>query len=97
MGRRCRLPGGRARLAVLAGEVGGGWSPETMSFLSQRQRVQSRRQAILSCAAAKALAGAVGDARSPGADGDTPASHVLRDFQFFCRVGLSTFVFSGAL
>ena len=31
-------PRGRARLVVLAGEVGGRWSAETMSFLSQWQK-----------------------------------------------------------
>ena len=51
-----------------------------------RQRVQqawrSRWQAILSCAAAKAVARSLLELRTTaGADGDTPVSHdVLRDF-----------------
>ena len=37
-------PRGRARLVVLAGELGGRWSPETSSFLSQLARAKSRHE-----------------------------------------------------
>ena len=35
---------GRARLVVAAGEVGGRWSTETMSFLSQLAKVKTRHE-----------------------------------------------------
>ena len=37
-------PRGRARLVVLAGEVGGRWSAETMSFLSQLAKAKTRHE-----------------------------------------------------
>ena len=37
-------PRGRARLVVLAGEVGGRWCPETRAFLSQFARAKARHE-----------------------------------------------------
>ena len=37
-------PRGRARLVVLAGKVGGRWSAETMSFLSQMAKAKTRHE-----------------------------------------------------
>ena len=85
-------PRTRARLVVLAVEVGSRWSAETRSFLAQLAKARSREEprllrrraeqawrmrwgAILSCAAAKAVAISMLDLRcAQGADGDTPPS-----------------------
>ena len=78
----------RAGLVVLAGEVGGRWSAETMSFLGllakararsgTRSRVGKRgasvRARMLACAAA--FASSLLEQRVPvGSDGNTIASH----------------------
>ena len=85
-------PSSRARLVVLALEVGGRWSPETRTFVAQLAKAKARREptllqkraeqawrmrwgAILSCAAAKAVATCLlGFRCAHGADGDTPLS-----------------------
>ena len=84
-------PGSRARLVVLALDVGGRWSVESCSFISllakakaRRERLLQRRaeqawrmrwRAILSCAAAKAVATCLLGLRcAHGSDGDTPLS-----------------------
>ena len=79
--------GGRARLVVLAGEVGGRFSAETAQFISSFEdsghvrpaatlasTVWTRRwSALLSCAAARAFASSLLDGRaSGGVDGETP-------------------------
>ena len=88
--------GGRARLVILAGEVGGRWSPETAHFLRALGDVPSILQAsvevawfrrwsnILSCAAARAFADSLLEVRGAGgAGGDVPSSHdVVRDNRF---------------
>ena len=52
-------PGARARLVVLALDVGGRWSAETKSFVGQRRMEQAWRLrwcSIFSCAAARSFA-----------------------------------------
>ena len=83
--------GGRARLVILAGEVGGRWSPETAHFLralavAKARDVPSILQAsveawfrrwsnILSCAA-RAFADSLLEVRGAGGAGeDAPSSH----------------------
>ena len=85
-------PRSRARLVVLAMEVGGRWPDETRSFVSQLARVRARYEtailqkraeqawrkrsgAMLSCAAAKAVATSFLGLRCVhGSDGDTPST-----------------------
>ena len=77
--------GGRARLVVLADEIGGRWSSETSSkarvapagMQGSSQAAWRRRWAsMLSCAAARACALSLLELRvSPGADGDVPSVH----------------------
>ena len=82
-------PRSRCRLVVLGGEVGGQWSVETGSFLSQLAAARAREEvpllqkraeqawrwrSILSCAAARAVAESLlGLKGGPGADGTVPA------------------------
>ena len=40
-------PGGRARLVVVAGEIGGRWSAETSAFVSQLAKARSREETPL--------------------------------------------------
>ena len=80
---------GRARLVVLAAEVGGRWSDEARAFVSQLAKAKARavprvlagraRQhrwsSMLACAAARAFALSLLDKRPAlGSDGDTPSS-----------------------
>ena len=85
-------PRSRARLVVLAMEVGGRWSDEMRSFVSQLARARARHEtailqkraeqawrmrwgAMLSCAAAKAVATSLLGLRcAHGSDGDTPST-----------------------
>ena len=90
--------GGRARLVVLAGEVGSRWSSET-DFLSALAEARSappllqskvrsawlrRWRRILACTAAKAFAASLLDSgASAGVDGDTPTTQqVLCDSRY---------------
>ena len=84
---------GRARVVVLAGEVGGRWSSETGRLLVHFGRSQSalrstgcrarmawrrRWASVLSCAAARSFVLSLGEVRaSPGVDGEMPSVHVV--------------------
>ena len=84
-------PRSRARLVVLAGEVGGRWSAETMSFLGLLAKARARSETHLKrrrveqawrirwscmCAAARAVAASLLEQRvSIGGDGNAPVSH----------------------
>ena len=90
-------PGSRARLVVLAVEVGGRWSAEMRTFVAQLAKAKVREEprllqkraeqawrmrwgAILSCAAAKAVATCLLDLRcAHGADGHTLTWEVEAD------------------
>ena len=80
--------GGRARLVVIAGEVGGRWSSETAHFLSSlaTAKVRSVPQVWQVRAgmvrAARLFALSLGEVRaSPGVDGEIPSVHaVVGDF-----------------
>ena len=88
--------GGRARLVVLAAEVGGRWSvggcrvprPRSTTAHAKRGRVQSawlrRWRSLLVCNATKAFALSLLDKRPPlGVGGDTPSGHeVTRECRF---------------
>ena len=74
---------GRARLVVLAGEVGGRWSDETQAFLRQPVPQQARARAawlmrwraILACSSARAFATSLLEVRAGGGcDGPTPTT-----------------------
>ena len=81
--------GGKARLVVLAAEVGGRWLEETEEFLSsltwakvaedlQRDGRRSwlrRRKELLGCTAAKAFAMSLHDLAPSGSDGAIPSVH----------------------
>ena len=86
----------RARLVVLAGEIGGRWSTETSTFVRllakakarskpsvMRRRVeQTWRLSLLACASARAFAASLLDLRPCGADGAIPHAHeVVHDFR----------------
>ena len=92
--------GGRARLVVLATEVGGRWSSEAAFFLSflawakirlpeelqgDAARWTRRWQRLLSCVAAKAFVQSLLDVVPSGSDGRTLFVHeVICDDRFFC-------------
>ena len=84
-------PRRRARLVVLAGEIGGRWSEETRRFLSLLAKAKARSPilkrraeqawrmrwgAILSCAAARAFAASLLELKhGGGVDGDVLSTH----------------------
>ena len=81
-----RNAGGRARLVVLAAEVGSRWSEETAQFLrtfakrraqeAPRVRLRHWEMNLLACNAAKAFAISLLDRRPPlGDGGDAPSEH----------------------
>ena len=80
-------PGRRARLVVLAGDVAGRWSEETVSSDILKKRAEQawrmRWCCLLACAAARAFAASLLDRRGPGgADGETPSvHHVVNDWR----------------
>ena len=98
-------PRSRAMLVVLAMEVGGRWSDDTRSFVSQLARARARHEtailqkcaeqawrmrwgAMLSCAAAKAVATSLLGLRcAHGPDGDTPSTWEIEGE--FRHVGLA--------
>ena len=86
-------PWSRCRLVVMASEVGGRWSSEALAFLRQKARSETlsmrrwklRWLAIMSCAAARAVASSLLELRGHGgADGVVPFSHEVEA----SRVGL---------
>ena len=81
VGRRAR-----ARLVVLAGEIGGRWSDETNTFVRLLAEAKVRGDALLACSAVRAFATSLLDLRPGGADGQVPPVHeVVQDFR---RAGL---------
>ena len=86
-------PHARARLVVLAGEVGGRWSEETRSLLCQLARAKARSEpeqawrsrwaSTLACSAARAFAASLLNLRvGGGADGNVPRTHeVVHEFR----------------